>query len=103
MSVAGWCGALVDWEAELSALKQFIAPAFRRMEQRGSAGAFIEGALSDAERKTGWMLAEQAGHARPYRLQSLLGRSSWSADRLADLVRRYAVDALGALGGVLGV
>jgi SRSO17 transposase len=103
MSVAGWCGALVDWEAELSALKQFIAPAFRRMEQRGSAGAFIEGALSDAERKTGWMLAEQAGHARPYRLQSLLGRSSWSADRLADLVRRYAMDALGDLSGVLVV
>ncbi len=50
------------------------------------------------------MLAEQAGLAKPYRVQSLLGRSSWSADRLRDLVRDYAVEALGGNpGGVLVV
>ncbi|KAB1120366.1 hypothetical protein F4V90_29745 [Neorhizobium galegae] len=32
------------------------------------------------KRKTGWMLAEEAGLDRPYRIQSLLGRSSWSTD-----------------------
>ena len=36
-------------------------------------------------------------------MQSLLGRSSWSADRLRDLVRDYAVEALGDPGGVLVV
>jgi SRSO17 transposase len=49
------------------------------------------------------MLAEQAGHARPFRMQSLLGRSSWSADALRDHVRDYAVDALGDPAGVLVV
>ena len=44
------------------------------------------------------MLSEEAGFERPYRIQSLLGRSSWSADHLRDLVRDYVVDALGADG-----
>ena len=35
-----------------------------------------DGLLSGAERKTGWMLAEEAGLDRPYRIQSLLGRSA---------------------------
>ncbi|RDJ01010.1 hypothetical protein B5K06_34295, partial [Rhizobium grahamii] len=69
-------------------MKQFLAPAFKRVEQRASASTFIDGVLSRAERKTGWMLAEEAGLDRPYRLQSLLGRSSWSADALCDRVRR---------------
>ena len=101
MAVAEWTGALIDWRAELERLKGRIAFAFKRSEQRETAGAFVEGLLSGAERKTGWMLAEQAGLAKPYRVQSLLGRSSWSADRLRDLVRDYAVEALRDPGGVL--
>jgi len=73
------------------------------LKTRASEGAFIDGVLSSAERKTGWMLAEQAGHARPYRMQSLLGRSNWSADALRDHVRDYVVDALGDPSGVLVV
>jgi len=65
MTVADWAGTLVDWKAELEALKQHIAPALGRAETRQSAGAFIDGLLSSAERKTGWMLAEEAGLARP--------------------------------------
>jgi len=84
MTVAAWSGTLVDWRDALDGLKAWIGPALGRAETRASAGAFIDGVLSSAERKTGWMLAEQAGHARPYRMQSLLGRSSWSADALRD-------------------
>jgi SRSO17 transposase len=47
------------------------------------------------------MLAEAAGLERPYRIQALLGRSSWSADHLRDLVRAYVAEALGDEGGVL--
>ena len=50
-----------------------------------------------------WMLSEEAGFGKPYRIQSLLGRSSWSADALCDLVRRYALDALCDSTGVLVV
>lgn len=101
MVVADWAGTLVDWREALASAKQFFAPAFKRVEQRVSAGAFIDGLLSRAERKTGWMLSEEAGHERPYRMQSLLGRSSWSADALCERVRRYVVDALGDADGVL--
>ena len=103
MAVAEWTGALIDWRAELEALKEWIAPALGRAETRGAASAFIDGLLSPAERKTGWMLAEQAGMDRPYRIQSLLGRSTWSADALRDRVQGYVTEALGCEAGVLVV
>ena len=43
---------------------------------RSAASAGAATVLSGAERKTGWLMAEQAGFDRPYRMQSLLGRSS---------------------------
>ncbi len=103
MSVVDWASSVSDWSHALVGLKGFIAPAFNRSEQRASAGVFIDGLLSGAERKTGWMLAEEAGMARPYRIQSLLGRSSWSADALCERVRSYALEALGDPDGVLVV
>lgn len=69
----------------------------------GLASAFIDGLLSGVARKTGWQLAEQAGLERPYWLQSLLGRSSWQADRLLDLVRSEVLATLGDRAGVLVV
>lgn len=101
--VSDWSGALLEWEAELAALKRRIGEAFRRTEGREMAGAFIDGLLSGAERKTGWLMAEQAGLDRPYRMQSLLGRGQWSADALRDIVRAYVFDALGDADGVLVV
>lgn len=103
MAVAGWAGTLVDWRAGLDALKAHLAPSLGRAETRASGGAFIDGLLSGAERKTGWMLAEEAGLDRPYRIQSLLGRSAWSADALRDRVQEYVMAALGDPGGVLVV
>ena len=103
MVVSDWAASPQDWREALDELKEYVGPAFKRLEQRASAGAFIDGLLSGVERKTGWMLAEEAGLARPYRIQSLLGRSSWSADALCDVVRRYSVEALGDPDGVLVV
>ena len=48
-------------------------------------------------------MAEQAGLKRPYRIQSLLGRSLWSADALRDEVRDYVIEALGDPDGVVVV
>lgn len=73
--VSDWAASPQDWREALDELKEYVGPAFKRLEQRASAGAFIDGPLSGVERKTGWMLAEEAGLARPYRIQSLLGRS----------------------------
>ena len=73
MSVLDWAGTVIDWRRQLDVLKEDLAPALGRAETRASASAFIDGLLSGAERKTGWMLAEEAGLERPYRIQSLLG------------------------------
>src|ERR1700704_4355620 len=101
--VADWSGTLLAWEGELLALKARLGSVFPRSELRASAGAFIDGLLSGVERKTGWLLAEQAGLDRPYRIQSLIGRSSWSADVLRDVVRTYVIESLGCPDGVLVV
>jgi SRSO17 transposase len=103
MSVAAWSGALLKWEQELSELKGRLSSAFGRAETRASASAFIDGLLSGATRKTGWQLAEQAGLARPYRMQSLIGRGSWSPEALRDKVREEVISTLGDPGGVLVV
>lgn len=103
MSVATWSGSLLAWERELVALKERLSPVLRRRELRETGGAFLDGLLSGIERKTGWLMAEQAGLERPYRIQSLLGRSSWSADALRDVVRDYVIEALGDPDGVLVV
>src|SRR5246127_2622325 len=103
MLVATWSGSLLPWEQELAAFKSRLSLAFGRAELRRSASAFIDGLLSGVARKTGWQLAEQAGLERPYRLQSLLGRSSWQADRLRGLVRPDVLATLGDRDGVLVV
>nr|WP_228461869.1 IS701 family transposase [Paracoccus liaowanqingii] len=103
MSISDWAGCLEDWADKLDELKAFLAPSFGRSEQRASAAAFIDGLLSGAERKTGWMLSEEAGLSQPYRIQSLLGRSRWSADGFGQRVRGYAMDALADPDGVLVV
>lgn len=103
MGVALWTGALVDWKRELGAFKGRLAPAFPRRELQETFGLFLDGLLSGAKRKTGWLMAEQAGLERPYRMQSLLGRSRWNEEGLRDAVRSYAVEALGDPDGVLVV
>jgi SRSO17 transposase len=101
--VADWSGSLLGWEEELGRLKERLGRVFPREESRRTAGAFIDGLLSGVERKTGWLMAEQAGLERPYRIQSLLGRSTWSADGLRNEVRDYVFEALGDADGVLVV
>ncbi|WP_375459885.1 IS701 family transposase [uncultured Enterovirga sp.] len=87
----------------MSALKARIGPGFGRRELRETAGVFLDGLLSGVERKTGWLMAEQAGLDHPARMQALLGRSRWEADALRDQVRADVLEALGDPHGVLVV
>lgn len=103
MRVARWSGSLAAWERELSGLKARVGPVFGRREVRETAGAFLDGLLSGVERKTGWLLAEQAGLDHPARIQALLGRSRWEADALRDHVRADVLETLGDPDGVLVV
>jgi SRSO17 transposase len=103
MSVASWSGSLLAWEQELSSLKARLGPVVRRRELRESIGHYLDGLLSGLERKTGWLLAERAGEARPHRLQAVLGRGRWDAEAARDLVRAYALEALADRDAVLVV
>jgi SRSO17 transposase len=103
MSVASWSGSLLAWERELTALKDRVGLCVRRRELRMSIGHYLDGLLSGVERKTGWLLAERAGEARPHRLQAVLGRGRWDADAARDLVRTYAAEALADPDAVLVV
>jgi SRSO17 transposase len=101
--ISSWAGTLLEWEGELARLKERVGLVLPRVELRKTAGAFIDGLLSGVERKTGWLMAEEAGLERPYRIQSLIGRSLWSADALRDQVRDYVFEALADPDGVLVV
>lgn len=61
MSVASSSGSLLNWEQELKTLKIRVERALPRRELRETGAAFLDGLLSGIERKTGWLMAEQAG------------------------------------------
>jgi SRSO17 transposase len=92
--------------APVEATLEFLASALRDVKGRMrqlfaqertavNAGLFLDGLLSEAQRKTGWMRSEAAGDPGPWRQQELLGRDRWNADALRDLVREYVVEHLG--------
>lgn len=61
----------------------------------------MRGLIAPLERKNGWTLAEEAGHAGPDRIQRLLNRIEWDADEVLDDVRDYIVEHLGDPDSVL--
>jgi SRSO17 transposase len=89
------------WADGLRDVKARLRPLFAHPSVAGSAAAFLDGLLGPERRKTGWMRAEAAGDAGPWRQQAVLGRSRWDAEALRDLVRDYAVEALAAPDAVL--
>src|SRR5215213_1565886 len=79
----------------------WVAGCFGRREPRLAARDYLLAVLSDVDTRNCWTLAEQAGHASPRRLQSLLGSAAWDADELRDRLRDYVVYELGHRDGVL--
>ncbi len=82
------------WASELRAAKARMRPLFTQERVAASAGLFLDGLLGTERRKTGWMRAEAAGDAGPWRQQAVLGRGRWEADALRDLVRDYVLETL---------
>src|SRR5512134_554299 len=94
--------AMLDlWSAALREGKAQMQPLFKHPSVADSASAYIDGLLGSERRKTGWMRAEAAGDAGPWRQQAVLGRAVWDADALRDTVRDYVVETLGAPDAVL--
>ena len=89
------------WASSLRDVKERLRPLFKQDRVAQSAGAFLDGLLGDERRKTGWMRAEAAGDRGPWRQQAILGRGSWDAEALRDIVCDYVVETLGDPGAVL--
>jgi hypothetical protein len=89
------------WAGELDAVHERFVHRFSRTEPRESALAYMRGLIAPLERKNGWTLAEQAGHAAPDRIHRLLNRIEWEADEVLDDVRDYVVEHLGDPEAVL--
>ena len=82
------------WASSLRGIKERIRPLFTQERVAASAARFLDVLLGNEPRKTGWMRAEAAGDPGPWRQQALLGRGTWDADALRDVVREYAVEQL---------
>ena len=91
------------WASSLRDVKGRIRPLFQQARMAQSAGLFLDALLGPERRKTGWMRAEAAGDPGPWRQQALLGRATWDADALRDVVRDYVIEALAEPGAVLVV
>ncbi|HLI76408.1 MAG TPA: IS701 family transposase [Acidobacteriaceae bacterium] len=91
------------WAAEVLAIGERIGKHFARSQPRRRAIAYIQGLLSDTERKNGWQLAEHLGEATPDGVQHLLGRAHGDADAVRDDLTRYLAEHLGHSNGVLVV
>ena len=89
------------WASSLRDVKSRMRPLFTQERVAASAHAFLDGLLGPQRRKTGWMQAEAAGDAGPWRQQAILGRGRWEADALRDIVRDYALETLADPDAVL--
>ena len=89
------------WASSLRDVKTRLRPLFTQERVAVSAGQFLDGLLGEERRKTGWMRAEAAGDAGPWRQQAILGRGQWDADALRDIVRDYALETLADADAVL--
>lgn len=90
-----------DWASGLEEVTWRIGPRFRRPGTRAHAGRYLQGLLSDTERKNGWTLSERAGEQTPDAMQRLLNQDVWDADAVRDDLREYVAEYLGDADAVL--
>jgi SRSO17 transposase len=87
--------------AYMAEMARRLAPYFARSGSRQHALAYLQGLLSEAERKNSWQVAEVCGEPTPYGFQYLLSRADWDADAVRDELRLYVMQHLGDPTGVL--
>ena len=89
------------WAQSLRDAKRRIRPLFTQERVAQTTWQFLDALLGSEPRKTGWMRAEAAGDAGPWRQQAVLGRERWDADALRDIVRDHVASHLGDADAVL--
>ncbi len=73
----------------------------QRPEPKARVLGYLQGLLSNIERKNSWQLAEFIGDASPDGVQHLLERAHWDAQLARDISRDYVIEHLGDEDAVL--
>lgn len=92
-----------EWAQGLDEIRELIGGQFARTEPRNNAIGYIEGLLSDEERKNSWTLSERAGHGTPDGMQRLLSTTDWDPDAVRDALTGYVIKHLGDREGILAI
>lgn len=91
------------WADELEEIRALIGDQFARTEPRNNAIGYLQGLLSDEERKNSWTLSERAGQGTPDGMQRLLSTTDWSPDAVRDVLIGYVDQHLGDPEGILAI
>ncbi|MFF4550108.1 transposase [Streptomyces sp. NPDC001435] len=91
------------WAGELDAAHERLVRGFNGSGPRSSAPACMRELIVPVQRKNGWVLAEEAGHAGPDRIHRVLNRIESDGDDVLDDVRQYVVEYVGDQDAVLVV
>jgi len=94
---------VIQWHEALLRLHARLAPFFARPEPHQRLLYFLQGVLSQVERKNGWQLAEQAREVTPYGMQRLLSGAVWDVDAVRDELRAFALQYLGSAGAIIAL
>jgi len=81
---------VAKWEDRFEQMAEQVGPCFARHDLRRQAVGYVQGLLGRVERKNGWQVSEYLGRDKPYGVQRLLGRASWNADDVRDVLVDYA-------------
>ena len=89
------CADVGRWVHHLACLHARLAPRFARPEPYRRALLYLQGIVSETERKNGWHLAEHAREARPDGMQRLLAQAVWDTEGVREDLRAYVLEQLG--------
>lgn len=92
-----------EWAQGLEEIRELIGEQFARSEPRNNAIGYIQGLLSDEERKNSWTLSEWTGQATPDGMQRLLSTTDWDPDAVRDALIGYVAKYLGDPAGILAI
>lgn len=92
-----------EWAQGLDEIGALIGEQFARSEPRNNAIGYIQGLLSDEQRKNSWTLSERAGQATPDGMQRLLSTTDWDPDAVRDVLIGYVAKYLGDPSGILAI
>ena len=81
-----------------SEITQELSQYFKRKGGFATAVGYIEGLMSNAERKNSWQIAEKLGYATPTRFQHLINEGAWDEARVRDHSESLVIKKLGENG-----